>query len=87
MNQAIIGGTGVYKLFDDMESVTMETLYGPAEIDIVDIDSCRFAFLPRHGRGHTLPPHRINYRANIQALKDLGIEYVCTPSWAARWSE
>lgn len=87
MNQAIIGGTGVYKLFDDKESITVDTRYGPAEVDLVTIDGFRFAFLPRHGRGHSVPPHKINYRANIQALKDLGIEFVYATAAVGSCSE
>ncbi len=87
MNQAIIGGTGVYKLFDDKESVTVDTRYGSAEIDLVTIDGYRFAFLPRHGRGHSVPPHRINFRANIQALRSLGIEFVYATTAVGSCSE
>ncbi len=87
MNQAIIGGTGVYKLFDDKESVTLKTKYGPAEVDLVTIDGFRFAFLPRHGRGHSVPPHRINYRANIRALRDLGIEFILATAAVGSCSE
>lgn len=87
MNQAIIGGTGVYKLFDDKESVTVDTRYGPAEVDLVTIDGFRFAFLPRHGRGHSVPPHKINYRANIQALKDLGIQFIFATAAVGSCSE
>ena len=87
MNQAIIGGTGVYKLFDDKESVTVETKYGPAEVDLVRIDGFQFVFLPRHGRSHSVPPHRINYRANIQALKDLGIRFIYATAAVGSCSE
>ncbi|WP_256646824.1 S-methyl-5'-thioinosine phosphorylase [Thermomonas paludicola] len=73
---AVIGGTGVYALGDlaDVESHQPVTRYG-APSGPVRVGTCagkRVAFLARHGEGHSLPPHTINYRANLAALKALG---------------
>ena len=69
----IIGGTGVYdpKMFDVKKKVCLSTPYGaPSDaIQIGEMDGVEVAFLPRHGSGHTLPPHKVNYRANIWAFK------------------
>ncbi len=77
---AIIGGTGVYQLsgLNWLESQTIETIYGEpsAPIRIAEIDGRHIAFLARHGEGHALPPHKVNYRANLKAFADLGVESV-----------
>lgn len=78
MEAAIIGGTGVYDI-GEAASQTVETEYGPAVVDVVKTKSGQeIAFLARHGRGHSVPPHLINYRANIKALKNLGVKYIYT---------
>jgi len=73
---AIIGGTGVYKLaqLENEEAHQPVTPYGPPSgpVRIGDLAGKRVAFLARHGEGHSLPPHKINYRANLAALKALG---------------
>ena len=73
---AIIGGTGVYALaeLDAVESHQPVTRYGPPSgpVRIGNLGGRRVAFLARHGEGHSLPPHRINYRANLAALVALG---------------
>ena len=77
---AIIGGTGLYKLAElqDVETHQPVTHYGapsgPIRLGI--LDGRRVAFLARHGEGHSLPPHKINYRANLAALKALGAQRV-----------
>lgn len=76
MEKAIIGGTGVYNVAKDMESKFVHTEYGDAYIDIVRINGEEIGFLARHGKGHSVPPHLINYRANMKALKMLGVKYV-----------
>ena len=73
---AVIGGTGVYRLGElaDVETHQPVTPYG-APSGPIRIGTCagkRVAFLARHGEGHSLPPHRINYRANLAALKAVG---------------
>jgi 5'-methylthioadenosine phosphorylase len=77
----VIGGSGFYRLLEHAESISVETPYGAPsdEIVVADIGTRRVAFLPRHGRHHTIPPHRINYRANIWALKSLGVRYLVSP--------
>lgn len=77
MKYAIIGGTGVYSAGSSasVKPLEMKNEYGTAVLDLVEADGTEVAFLARHGANHSVPPHRINYRANIQALKDLGVEY------------
>lgn len=73
---AVIGGTGLYKLADlqDVQTVQPETRFGAPSgpIRVGTLGGQRVAFLARHGEGHSLPPHKINYRANLAALQDLG---------------
>jgi 5'-methylthioadenosine phosphorylase len=78
---AVIGGSGFYSLLENVREVTIETPYGqPSDnITLADLDDRTVAFLPRHGRKHTIPPHKINYRANIWALKSLGVRYLISP--------
>jgi methylthioadenosine phosphorylase (EC 2.4.2.28) len=77
---AIIGGTGVYALVDlaDVQTHQPVTHYGPPSgpVRIGTLAGRRVAFLARHGEGHSLPPHLINYRANLAALKALGAQAV-----------
>jgi len=77
---ALIGGTGLYRLaeLDDVQTHTLDTPYGApsAPVRIGGFGPHRIAFLARHGEGHALPPHRINYRANLHALKLLGASRV-----------
>jgi len=79
-----IGGTGLYDL-PGLRNVRHERVaspFGPASDDILlgELDGQALAFLPRHGRGHVVPPHLINYRANIDALKRLGVTDVVSLS-------
>lgn len=73
---AVIGGTGLYRLaeLEDVETLQPGTRYGTPSgpIRVGRLDGRRVAFLARHGEGHSLPPHRINYRANLAALQDIG---------------
>lgn len=73
---AIIGGTGVYKLatLDDVDTRHVETPYGAPSgpVRVGTVLGKRVAFLARHGEGHSLPPHKVNYRANLAALKRIG---------------
>ncbi|RXE01763.1 S-methyl-5'-thioadenosine phosphorylase, partial [Xanthomonas perforans] len=77
---AVIGGTGVYKLaqLDDVQSHDVETPYGAPSgpIRVGMLLGHRVAFLARHGEGHSLPPHKVNYRANIAALQQIGASRV-----------
>ncbi len=73
---AVIGGTGLYKLADlqDVQAHQPDTRFGAPSgpIRVGTLDGHRVAFLARHGEGHSLPPHKINYRANLAALQALG---------------
>ncbi|HNX22846.1 MAG TPA: S-methyl-5'-thioadenosine phosphorylase [Spirochaetota bacterium] len=77
---AFIGGSGLYEIEGAklIEQLDLETPWGkPSDkIDIVDINGTTAAFLPRHGRGHLYPPHQLNVRANIAALKMIGVEQI-----------
>ena len=75
----IIGGSGVYELTKKADSTVKEmvkTDYGDVEVTILDICSKKVAFIPRHASGHSIPPHKINYRANIDALKNVGVKKI-----------
>lgn len=74
--KAIIGGTGVYSAGHNKRSEKISTKFGQVELDIVNIDGEDIVFLARHGNKHSLPPHLINYRANMMALKEIGVEYI-----------
>lgn len=80
----LIGGSGISQLqgIENQEWVTVETPFGHPSDQIMlgDIQGCRFAFLPRHGRGHFISPSSINYRANIFALKKLGVTQIISIS-------
>ena len=72
----IIGGTGLYRLIKGPE-ITLSTPYGKSpEILLAQIKGRKVAFMPRHGKGHAVPPHKINFRANIWAFKKLGVERI-----------
>ena len=77
----VFGGSGFYSLLDDARELKIETPYGePADVVTVgELAGRAVAFLPRHGRTHRLPPHRINYRANVWAMKSLGVQWVIGP--------
>ncbi len=79
----IIGGTGVVDIesFELVEKRDIITPYGrtSAPISIFDAKGVKIAFLPRHGEGHRIPPHKVNYRANIWALKEIGVERILAP--------
>jgi 5'-methylthioadenosine phosphorylase len=78
---AVLGGSGFYRFLDDVVEVAVETPYGPPSdtIALGEAGGRTVAFLPRHGRAHSLPPHAINYRANLWALKELGVTRVLSP--------
>jgi 5'-methylthioadenosine phosphorylase len=77
----VFGGSGFYAFLDDVEHVELTTPYGPpsAPLAIGTVGGRRVAFLPRHGVKHQFPPHAINYRANLWAMKELGVERVLGP--------
>jgi len=76
----VIGGSGLYEMegFERVEEKSVSTVFGePSDVVISGwLGETQLLFLPRHGRAHRVPPHRINYRANILALKMLGAEQV-----------
>jgi 5'-methylthioadenosine phosphorylase len=78
---AVIGGSGFYSFLEGPESHVVETPYGApsAAVSVGEIAGRRVAFLPRHGVGHLFPPHVINYRANLWALRSLGVRQVLAP--------
>jgi len=77
----VFGGSGFYSLFDDVREIKVDTPYGaPSDsLFLAEVGGRRVAFLPRHGRRHTIPPHRINYRANVWAMKSLGVKAAISP--------
>ena len=80
----IIGGTGLYQMdgFTDVREVPVETPFGPPSDSLVvgSLEGRRVAFLPRHGRGHRILPHELNFRANVFAMKKLGVEWILSVS-------
>lgn len=76
----ILGGSGLYDLIDG-ETVSVETPFGPPSdpLTVGEIHGRRVAFVPRHGRDHRFAPHRINYRANVWALRTVGVRQVLAP--------
>ncbi|MDP3998633.1 MAG: S-methyl-5'-thioadenosine phosphorylase [bacterium] len=76
----VFGGSGFYSLFDKAEEQKVETPYGApsGKVAIGEISGGKVAFLPRHSKDHDLPPHKINYRANLWAMKSLGVKRLIT---------
>lgn len=76
-NIAIIGGTGLDSILDESEHIRIGTPYGfPSSIRVGEVSGKTVAFLLRHDVGHTIPPHRVNFRANIYALREIGVERI-----------
>ncbi len=77
----IFGGSGFYSFLPDVEEVRVHTPYGPTsdKLAIATLEGKRVAFLPRHGRDHSVPAHAVNYRANIWAFKELGVKEILAP--------
>ena len=77
----IFGGSGFYKLFDEYEEKIIETPYGApaAAVAVGTMAGKRVAFLPRHGERHQFPPHKVPYRANVYAMKKLGVKRIISP--------
>lgn len=75
---AIIGGTGVYSpdALGGFEEKVIKTPYGDALCKMGSLYGNQVVFITRHGAGHSVPPHKVNYRANIWALKSLGTEEI-----------
>ncbi|MEM0202180.1 MAG: MTAP family purine nucleoside phosphorylase [Candidatus Micrarchaeaceae archaeon] len=78
MNIGIIGGSGMYILLEGADEIQKETEYGNTSdnINIGNINEVKVAFIPRHGKNHIIPPHRVPYKANIEALAGMGVERI-----------
>ena len=80
----IFGGTGIYDsgILKNSKEITMDTPYGKTSdsITVGEFNGRNVAFMPRHGKKHTIPPHLINFRANIWAFKELGVKRIIAPS-------
>jgi len=79
---ALVGGTGLTELRDDAETIAIDTPYGApsAPVRVVENADVRLIFLPRHGNPHRFPPHLVNYRANMWALREAGANHVLAVS-------
>src|SRR5690606_34007139 len=81
---AVIGGSGIYKLdgINLLNKIKVTTPFGEPSTEIMEceVDGAKFYFLPRHGHAHTFTPSEVNYRANIFALKKLGVNTVVSIS-------
>ena len=77
----IFGGTGFYRFLDHLEEVSVQTPFGPpsSPVAVGELAGRRVAFLARHGPTHSLPPHRVNFRANVWALRRLGVRRILAP--------
>jgi 5'-methylthioadenosine phosphorylase len=77
----VFGGSGFYAFLDDVTRVPIHTPYGPpsAPAAVGTVEGTSVAFLPRHGDHHELPPHRVNYRANVWAMRELGVTRIIGP--------
>ena len=78
----IFGGSGFYEFLEEVEEIALDTPYGPpsARIRRGKVEGTDVLFMPRHGDAHGLPPHRINYRANVWAMKEAGARRLIGPS-------
>jgi 5'-methylthioadenosine phosphorylase len=77
----VIGGSGFYSFLDDARTVEVNTPFGPPSEPpaVGEVTGREVAFIPRHGTDHRFPPHRVNYRANLWALRSLGVHQVLGP--------
>ena len=77
----VFGGSGFYSFLKDIEEVKVDTPYGKTSdsVFIGKIGPHKVAFMPRHGRDHSIPPHLVNFRANVWAMKHLGCKRVISP--------
>ncbi|NPV53248.1 MAG: S-methyl-5'-thioadenosine phosphorylase [Firmicutes bacterium] len=82
MKVGIIGGTGVYDpgILEDIQTVRVATAYGEVEVRAGHCRGADVVFIARHGWTHSVPPHKVNYRAHIRALKDIGVDQVIATS-------
>jgi 5'-methylthioadenosine phosphorylase len=78
----VFGGSGFYEFLEGFEEVEVETPHGPPSAPLVlgELGGVKVAFLPRHGRRHELPAHRVPYRANIWAMREVGVRRIVGPN-------
>jgi len=87
-NYALIGGTGLEHLAQvGKERVTIATPYGSVNVEIGHLGNTEIVFMNRHGQGHAIPPHLVNYRANIWALHQLGVKKIVATAAVGSLSE
>lgn len=77
----VFGGSGFYEFLDHVKEVPVHTPYGPpsAPVAVGSVEGRQVAFMPRHGRDHEHPPHRVNYRANVWAMREVGVRRIIGP--------
>ena len=77
----VFGGSGFYSFLENIEEIKIDTPYGKTSDSVFlgKIGSHNVAFMPRHGRDHSIPPHLVNFRANVWAMKALGCKRVISP--------
>ena len=77
----VFGGSGFYAFLDDVEEHSLDSAFGrpAAPVTIGSLGDVRVAFIPRHGMQHEFPPHRVPYRANVAAMRDLGVRALVAP--------
>src|SRR6185503_17052314 len=77
----VFGGRGIFSILEEVREVKVDTPYGPPSdsVFLAEVGGRKVAFLPRHGRNHTIPPHKINYRANVWAMRSLGVQAIISP--------
>ncbi|UCH89582.1 MAG: S-methyl-5'-thioadenosine phosphorylase [Thermoplasmata archaeon] len=79
----MFGGSGLYdpEMFSNTEHFNIATPYGSTSdrVMVGELEGVKVAFIPRHGKGHVIPPHKVNFRANIWAMKKLGVERIISP--------
>lgn len=78
----VFGGSGFYSFLDDVEEIEIDTPYGKPSgpVAIATYEGKRIAFIPRHGKNHQFPPHMVPYRANLYAMKQLGVKKIIGPT-------
>lgn len=77
----VFGGSGFYSLLENVREVKVDTPYGPPSDSyfLANVGGRKVAFLPRHSRAHSLPPHMVNYRANVWGMRALGVQAIISP--------
>ncbi len=78
----VFGGSGFYEFLDDASPAPVPTPYGPPAADpmLGTVEGAEVVFIPRHGRQHQFPPHKVPYRANVHAMRTLGVDRIIGPS-------